>query len=94
MNKLILTNRFKKSHKQFVQKYPFLKNKIKETIHFLEVDIFHPSLKTHKLYGNLYGLKACSCGYDCRIIFIIEKNQTTQEEEIVLLDIGTHHVIY
>ncbi len=35
----------------------------------MESDIFSPSLETNKLSGKLAGLFACSCGYDCRIIF-------------------------
>ena len=57
-------------------------------------DVFQQSLYTHKLSGKLYGLRACSCRYDCRIIFKIENNSNTSEEEIVLLDIGSHEVVY
>ncbi len=56
--------------------------------------VFAPNLGTHKLGGNLKGLRACSCGYDCRIAFSIEKDKTTNEDSIILLDIGTHDEIY
>ncbi len=32
-------------------------------------DVFAFHLGTHKLSGELYGLYACICGYDCRIVF-------------------------
>ncbi len=58
----------------------------------MEEDAFSAQLKTHKLSGSLYGLLACSCGYDCRIIFTIEKEKN--EEVILLIDIGTHDEVY
>jgi len=57
-------------------------------------DVFAPSLMTHRLKGEFDGLRACSCGYDCRIIFSLEKNKETQKEEIVLLNIGSHDEVY
>lgn len=49
-------------------------------------DIYHPSLKTHKLKGDLVGLYAFSVNYAYRIVFAIKA------ERIVLLDIGTHTI--
>ena len=57
-------------------------------------DVFAPSLMSHRLKGEYDGLRACSCGYDCRIIFSIEKNEQTNEEEIVLLNVGSHDEVY
>ena len=56
--------------------------------------MFAPSLMSHRLKGEYDGLRACSCGYDCRIIFSIEKNEQTNEEEIVLLNVGSHDEVY
>lgn len=39
-------------------------------------------------------LWACSCGYDCRIVFSFENDEESGAELIVLLDIGTHDVVY
>gem|GEM_PF-4157771 len=33
-------------------------------------------------------------GYNYRIIFLIEKNKETNEEEIVLLNVGSHDEVY
>jgi mRNA interferase YafQ len=60
----------------------------------LEEDAFSLQLKTHKLSGNLFGLLACTCGYDCRIIFSIEKDSSTHKEVVLLIDIGTHDEVY
>lgn len=59
----------------------------------MQSDIFASELETHKLGGKLTGSRACSCGYDCRIVFSIE-NVDVNLEAIVLLDIGTHARVY
>jgi len=92
--KLIPTKHFDRSYKKFVKQYPYLESKIKNTLQLMEEDIFNPILNTHKLEGKLYHLNSCSCRYDCRIIFEIDLNKTTNEEEIILLDIGTHDEVY
>ncbi|MDB5003078.1 MAG: plasmid stabilization protein [Mucilaginibacter sp.] len=52
-------------------------------------------LRTHKLSGKLAAYLACSCVYDCRIIFIIEKDTSNSGGEVILLlDIGTHNDVY
>jgi len=60
----------------------------------MEVDLFAPNLFTHRLKGEFEGLRACSCGYDCRIIFSLEKDLVTNEEVVVLLNIGSHDEVY
>lgn len=60
----------------------------------MAVDVFAPALETHKLSGNLSGALACSCGYDCRIIFFLEQDKGSGAEVIVLVDIGTHDEVY
>jgi mRNA-degrading endonuclease YafQ of YafQ-DinJ toxin-antitoxin module len=51
-------------------------------------------LWVRQLSGGLLGLWACSYGYDCRIVFSIEKDSKNGQEMIVLLDIGTHDEVY
>ncbi len=94
MRKVFRSSRFTRSYKKFVHRYPFLKTKIDSTIKEMEVDVFAKPLETHKLSGELYGLLACTCGYDCRIVFSIEKEQDNTNEFIVLVDIGTHDEVY
>ena len=52
------------------------------------------NLGAHKSSGKLDGLQSCSCGYDCHIVFSIEQNIESDDEVIVLLDIGTHDEVY
>ena len=60
----------------------------------MEIDVFAPNLGAHKLSGDLFGFWACSCGYDCRIVFSVEQDLITQQEVIVLFDIGSHDEVY
>lgn len=93
MRELILTPKFKRAFRKFVKRNPQLESKIIQTLQLMQEDIFKSQLNTHSLQGKLLGLKACSCGYDCRIIFTIELDQK-QTENIILLDIGTHNEVY
>ena len=92
--RLILSKSFQKSFKKFVAKNPALKPLIETALIKLEENAFLPELKTHKLSGNLFGLFACSCGYDCRIIFSVEKDKKSKTEVILLIDLGTHDEVY
>jgi mRNA interferase YafQ len=93
MRELVLTPKFKRSFRKFVKRNSQLETKIIQTLQLMQEDIFNAQLGSHSLQGKLLGLKACSCGYDCRILFTLEiaENKT---EMIVLLDIGTHNEVY
>jgi addiction module RelE/StbE family toxin len=89
---IVLTPKFRRAFRKFVRRNKKLQTNIEETLEQMQEDIFSASLSTHKLSGTLEGLRACSCGYDCRIIFSLE--QHSDVEVIVLLDIGTHNEVY
>jgi mRNA interferase YafQ len=93
--KLVLSKAFEKSYQKFTSKNNALKITIAKALLKLEQDAFDASLRTHKLSGKLAAYLACSCGYDCRIVFTIEKDPSNPNaENIVLLDIGTHDDVY
>ena len=94
MRKLVLTSKFKRSLKKFIQRNANLQKQIDRTLLQMTQDILASSLMSHRLKGEYEGLRACSCDYDCRIIFSIQKNEQTNEEEIVLLNIGSHDEVY
>ena len=85
---------FKRSFKRLVKKNPQLQDKILEVLELLGNDPFHPSLKSHKLTGQLEGLWACSVAYDCRVIFAFQNDVETGNDLIVLTDIGSHDEVY
>jgi mRNA-degrading endonuclease YafQ of YafQ-DinJ toxin-antitoxin module len=93
--KLVFTKAFDKAFQKFAGKNQTLQAAIEKALLKLKQDAFDPSLKTHRLSGKLAVLLACSCGYDCRILFTIEKDVSNEQlENIVLLDIGTHDDVY
>jgi mRNA interferase YafQ len=94
MKKLVLTPKFKRSFRKFIRRNSKLQNQVESTLIQMEQDVFAPQLDTHKLSGKLDGLKACSCGYDCRILFTLALDPLTDQEVIVLLDIGSHDEVY
>lgn len=94
MRELVLTAKFKRAYRQFVRRNRRLQSRIDEVLEEMQQDVFNPTLGTHKLSGTLFGFIACSCGYDCRIVFSIERDPQSEKEVIVLLDIGTHDEIY
>jgi mRNA-degrading endonuclease YafQ of YafQ-DinJ toxin-antitoxin module len=94
MRELVLTPKFKRSYRKFVKRERELQKRIDESLRLMQDDVFSPSLGTHKLSEELFGLWACSCGYDCRIVFALERNPTSGDDVILLLDIGTHDEVY
>jgi mRNA interferase YafQ len=91
---LILTPKFTRAFRKFARHDVRLQRRIEEVLQRMEEDIFATALGTHKLSGALSGLRACTCGYDCRIIFSLERDSDLTEEVVVLLDIGSHDEVY
>lgn len=89
---LIRSHAFIRAAKRFLRKNPELKADLHKALSFLEKNVYHPYLKTHKLTGSLKGSWACSAGYDLRIIFSFVKHKT--KEAILLETIGTHDEVY
>ncbi len=85
---------FKRSLKRLTRKNPQLKDKVSEILDLLSVDPFTPSLKSHKLTGQLDGWWSCTVSYDCRIIFGFEEDSEKSEDRILLIDIGSHDEVY
>jgi addiction module RelE/StbE family toxin len=94
MREIILTVRFKRSLKKFVRRNALLQKQVEQTLKLMQEDTFAPSLMVHRLKGEYEGLRACSCGYDCRIIFYLEQDEENQTDRIVLINIGTHDEVY
>lgn len=94
MRQVVVTPKFRRAYRKYVSRDQRLKRAIDETLLRMQEDLFAPFLSAHKLSGQLMGLWACSCGYDCRIVFVIEYDEQTKAEVILLLDIGTHDEVY
>lgn len=64
---------------------------------FLKPTCLPPSLKSHKLRGDLQGCWACSVTYSIRIVFEVgppEVIRGVEAETITLLTVGTHDEVY
>jgi mRNA-degrading endonuclease YafQ of YafQ-DinJ toxin-antitoxin module len=75
-----------------VKKHPEAAPHLQTALETLAEDAFNPTLKTHKLKGELAGSWACSAGYDLRIVF--EFVQHEGAEAILLQTVGTHDEVY
>ena len=92
--KLVAYKSFKRAFKKLIKKNPQLQAKVLNILDLLENDPFTPSLKSHKLTGDLDGYWSCSVNYDCRIIFTFSQDEDSEETLIILVDIGSHDEVY
>ena len=77
-----------------MHKRPDQCKEVEKTLRLLVQDPFTPQLETHKLKGKLSGTWACSVGYDLRIVFDFVKTENKKEDDIFLIEIGTHNEVY
>lgn len=95
MRQLVITPKFRRSLPEAREtRLRVLQRWIDDVLRQMQTDVFAPVLGTHKLGGALLGLWACSCGYDCRVVFSLEADEENGREVILLLDIGTHDDVY
>jgi addiction module RelE/StbE family toxin len=94
MRVLIHGESFRRALKRRCKNRPKLQAKVLTILSLLEIDPFSPSLKTHKLQGELKDLWACSVEYDFRIVFYFQPLEDEVEDAVVLVDIGTHDEVY
>ena len=94
MRKLAWETSFRRAFKRHTRNNPALQNRIFQVLDRLAEDPFYPTLKTHKLSGQLEGLWACWVEYDCRIVFAFEPDPDEGEDVIVWIDLGTHDEVY
>lgn len=90
MIEIIYTESYIKRAKKFFKKNPLLLTQYKKTLKLMEINPYHPSLRLHKLKGKLSELYSVSINITYRICidFII------QQDQIILINIGTHDEIY
>ena len=88
--KLVKDENYQRKERKFFRKHVHLVDKYAEVLTKLKINPFDPSLKTHKLKGELKEFYSCSLTYEYRIICIF----LIQDETIVLVDIGSHNEVY
>ncbi len=65
-----------------------LTGKIQKQLDFFQQNHFHPSLRIHKLTGNLANIWSISVDRNYRMLFFLTEN------EAYFFDIGTHNQVY
>ncbi|KKP47992.1 MAG: hypothetical protein UR39_C0002G0095 [Candidatus Woesebacteria bacterium GW2011_GWA1_33_30] len=85
MYKLVFSNKFEKRLKKLTFSNKPLKFQAKKTVELIYSDIDHPSLRMHKLSNQKWSV---SVNKSIRMILKIHDN------EIFILDIGTHNDVY
>ena len=90
--RILQSTAFVRAARQVVKKHPQAAPFLHATLESLAEDAYIPSLKTHKLKGDLAESWACSAGYDLRILF--EFIQHEGSEAILLQTVGTHDEVY
>ncbi len=74
--------------KKIKQKQPQLFKKIQKQLKFFKKDAKYPSLRTHKLKGNLSNEWSISIEGNIRLIYYVQDNLA------VFFKIGTHDEVY
>jgi mRNA-degrading endonuclease YafQ of YafQ-DinJ toxin-antitoxin module len=87
---LVTTRHFERRARKFLRKHPDIKPVLADTLERLRLDPFQSRLRLHGLGGNLSGIQGVSLTHSYRLTLIVQ----ITEQEVVLLDIGTHDEVY
>ncbi|MCH2243572.1 MAG: type II toxin-antitoxin system mRNA interferase toxin, RelE/StbE family [Crocosphaera sp.] len=79
---------------RMIRKNPAFRPLIEKTVRQLAEDPFHPSLRTHKLKGDLSNVWSCSIDYSNRVLFEFIEDPEQQKQAILLLNLGSHDEVY
>ncbi len=94
MRNIDWTAKSQRAFKRLIRKSPQLRPLIEKTLQQLAEDPYHPSLRTHKLVGDLSDIWACSVDYNHRILFEFVQKAESDLDAILLLNIGSHDEVY
>ena len=87
---LVFTDQYVKRATRFIKRHPALEKQYLKTLQLLELNPHHPSLRLHALSGRLQGLHSVSINLSYRITLEL----LIQNEEIILINVGDHDVVY
>lgn len=90
--RLLRSTAFIRAARKLVKRNPPIASDLRSTLTLLSDDPFHPSLRTHKLKGQLSNSWACSVTYEIRIVFTFVEFEG--QEAILLESVGTHEEVY
>ena len=87
---LVWTETFERTARKFLRRHPDLTGLFEDVLLQLEDDPHAPKLRLHRLKGNHRDKHAVSLCYSYRIVLLLRLT----EDEIVLLDVGSHDEVY
>ena len=90
MFKLVITESYLKRARKFFAKHPQVLQQYEKMLQLLCINPQHPSLRLHKLSGRLKGLFSVSINISYRVVI----NFIIRNDQIVLIDIGSHDEVY
>ena len=90
MFKLVITESYLKRARKFFAKHPQALKQYEKMLQLLCINPQHPSLRLHKISGRLKGLFSVSIHISYRVII----NFIIRNDQIVLIDIGSHDEVY
>ena len=93
MFKLVITESYLKRARKFFAKHPQVLQQYEKMLQLLCINPQHPALslrRLHKLSGRLEGLFSVSINISYRVII----NFIIRNDQIVLIDIGSHDEVY
>ena len=88
--KLIYPESYIRRARKFIKRHPEIIGQYQKTLELLEINPHHPSLRLHTLKGKLAGLQSVSINISYRISL----EMVISEQEIILVNIGTHDEVY
>jgi mRNA-degrading endonuclease YafQ of YafQ-DinJ toxin-antitoxin module len=87
---LAWTETFARTARKFLKRHPELVAVFRDALETLEREPQAPKLRLHALSGKHAGKHAVRVSYACRLVLVLRLT----EEEIVLLDVGSHDEVY
>lgn len=87
--RLEFSSSFKKGLKRLKRKDPILVKRLYRSLETFQKQPSHPSLKTHKLKGELQDRYAFSVHQNLRVIF-----RWVTDSHVLLITFGTHDQVY
>ena len=87
---LVFTEQYNRRAARFLKRHPDFEKQYSKTLELLELNPNHSSLRLHGLSGRLDGLQSISINLKYRITI----EMVIIENEIVLINVGDHDVVY
>ena len=87
---LVFTEHYNRKAARFLKRHPELRQQYLKTLQVLEANPLHPSLRMHRLKGNLQGLHSVSINLSYRITLEL----LIQDQQIIPINVGDHDTVY